>query len=341
MSTLKFTFFTIVILVLTFCAVVVTILNMYKPVEKVYIGDNFVGYFTSKQQFDEVYSALVTEKQQVSQNVKVYLNSDPTFTKSYIRDSLIASQNLYTNLRADIKTEYTVYQVAVNGKDEMTFTTLDDANKYSSELKDKLASLNVDIKTAKVADIGTPTTMDMANSIMQNIVDRNQPVEIPKVDISKKQTNTKSKTKSKSYTSNAYKNVPSNISTGDGGIWPTTSHYITSRFGYRSEFGDFHTGTDIAGHAGDPIYAYKSGVVVFAGWNSSGYGYLVKIDHGNGFQTWYAHNSSLAVSVGEQVSQGQVISHMGRTGFATGNHLHFEVRLNGVPVDSYNYIVGK
>ena len=338
MSTLKFTFFTIVILVLTFCAVVVTILNMYKPVEKVYIGDNFVGYFTSKQQFDEVYSALVTEKQQVSQNVKVYLNSDPTFTKSYIRDSLIASQNLYTNLRAEMKTEYTVYEVAVNGKDEMTFTTSDDANKYSSELKDKLASLNVDIKAEKVADIGTPTSNDMANNIMQDIVDRNQPVEIPKVDISRKPaTNNKAKVSS----SNAYKNVPSDISAGDGGIWPTTSHYITSRFGYRSEFGDFHTGTDIAGHAGDPIYAYKSGVVVFAGWNSSGYGYLVKIDHGNGIQTWYAHNSSLVVSAGDQVSQGQVISHMGRTGFATGNHLHFEVRINGVPVDSYNYIVGK
>lgn len=338
MSTLKFTFFTIVILVLTFCAVVVTILNMYKPVEKVYIGDNFVGYFTSKQQFDEVYSALVTEKQQVSQNVKVYLNSDPTFTKSYIRDSLIASQNLYTNLRAEMKTEYTVYEVAVNGKDEMTFTTSDDANKYSSELKDKLASLNVDIKAEKVADIGTPTSNDMANNIMQDIVDRNQPVEIPKVDISRKPaTNNKAKVSS----SNAYKNVPSDISAGDGGIWPTTSHYITSRFGYRSEFGDFHTGTDIAGHGGDPVYAYKSGVVIFAGWNSSGYGYLVKIDHGNGIQTWYAHNSSLVVSAGDQVSQGQVISHMGRTGFATGNHLHFEVRINGVPVDSYNYIVGK
>lgn len=308
---------------------------MYKPVQKVYVGDKFIGYFSSKQQFDEIYNTLVTEKQQISSNVKVYLDNDPVFVKSYIRDSLLASQNVYTNLRAEIKTEYTIYQVAVDGENEMKFNTSDEANKYATELKDKVAKLNVEVKTEKVADIGETTSIDVANNIMNNIVDRNKPVETPKAEVTKKNTTTSKK----SSNVNAYKAV-SNSSNSNGGIWPTNSRYITSRFGYRREFGDFHTGTDIAGHSGDPIYAYKSGVVVYAGYDGS-YGNIVKISHGNGMQTWYAHNSKILVSVGQQVSQGQTISLMGRTGFATGNHLHFEVRLNGVPVDSYYYIVGK
>lgn len=304
---------------------------MYKPAVKVYIGDNFVGYFSNRQQFDEVYNTLVAEKQQVDSNVKVYLESDPTFESSYIRESLFDTQNVYTNLRADIKTEYTIYEVAVNDENKMTFNTADDANKYSDELKNKVSSINVEVKTEKVANIDNETSYDVANNIMQDIVDRNQPVELPKATKAKKKVNN----------TNSYKSTKATVvSKDEGGVWPTTSRYVSSRFGWRPEFGDFHTGTDIAGKSGDPIYAYKSGTVVFAGTISS-YGRIIKIDHGNGMQTWYAHCSSLLVSVGDTVSEGQNIALMGRTGWATGNHLHFEVRLNGVPVDSYNYIVGK
>lgn len=312
-------------------------MNMYKPAVKVYLGDKFIGYFSNKQQFDEVYNALVTEKQQIDPNVKVYLESDPTFQTSYIRGSLLASQNIYTNLRAEIKTEFTVYDVAVNGENKMTFNTSDEANKYASDLKGKVTKLNVEVKSEKVNNIDNTTSIDTANNILNDIVDRNQPVELPKATVSN--TTTTSKKTSTNTTAKASSSVASTAA-AQGGIWPTVSRYISCRFGWRPEFGDFHTGTDIAGHAGDPIYAYKSGTVIFAGWGGS-YGNLVKIDHGNGFQTWYAHNSKILVSVGQTVSQGQTISLMGMTGFATGNHLHFEVRLNGVPVDSYNYIVGK
>ena len=90
-----------------------------------------------------------------------------------------------------------------------------------------------------------------------------------------------------------------------------------------------HLGIDIAAPDGTPIVAAKSGTVVSAGWGG-GYGNVVVIDHGGGFATAYAHQSKLAVSVGQDVTQGQLIGYVGSTGTSTGNHLHFECRLNGV-----------
>jgi murein DD-endopeptidase MepM/ murein hydrolase activator NlpD len=98
-----------------------------------------------------------------------------------------------------------------------------------------------------------------------------------------------------------------------------------------------HTGIDMAASYGEPIKAADTGNVVMAGWNG-GYGNCVIIDHGAGFATLYAHQSELAVSVGQNVTRGQVIGYVGSTGFSTGPHLHFEVRVNGTPVDPVQYL---
>ncbi|MBJ7455611.1 MAG: M23 family metallopeptidase [Thermoleophilia bacterium] len=98
-----------------------------------------------------------------------------------------------------------------------------------------------------------------------------------------------------------------------------------------------HEGIDIAGASGTPIAAAAAGTVIVAGW-SGGYGNLVVIDHGNGISTAYAHNSSIAVSVGQSVGQGTVVSGMGTTGHSTGVHLHFEVRVNGSAVNPLGYL---
>jgi murein DD-endopeptidase MepM/ murein hydrolase activator NlpD len=119
-----------------------------------------------------------------------------------------------------------------------------------------------------------------------------------------------------------------------GFIWPA-SGTITSGFGPR--WGRMHEGIDIAGGAGSPIRAAASGTVIVAGW-SGGYGNLVVIDHGGGISTAYGHNSSIAVSVGQSVSQGQTIAGMGTTGHSTGVHCHFEVRVNGGAVNPLGYL---
>ncbi len=125
--------------------------------------------------------------------------------------------------------------------------------------------------------------------------------------------------------------------------WPTSSKYITSYYGYRPDpFGgggtSWHSGIDISAYTGAPIYAANSGRVYFSGWNNGGYGYLVMIDHGGGMITMYAHNSKLLVKEGEWVSRGERIANAGSTGYSTGPHLHFEVRINGVRKNPLNYL---
>jgi murein DD-endopeptidase MepM/ murein hydrolase activator NlpD len=124
-------------------------------------------------------------------------------------------------------------------------------------------------------------------------------------------------------------------------IWPAHG-YFTSGFGMRrSPFNwnvmEFHYGIDIAGPHGSYIYTSADGRVAFAGYRG-GYGYLVIINHGYGFETYYAHLAAVAVSVGQKVSRGQVVGYMGRTGNVTGTHLHYEVHVNGVPVNPLSYI---
>jgi murein DD-endopeptidase MepM/ murein hydrolase activator NlpD len=119
-----------------------------------------------------------------------------------------------------------------------------------------------------------------------------------------------------------------------GFIWPVNGP-VTSPFGWR--WGRMHEGIDIGVGYGTPIHAAAAGRVVYAGW-MSGYGNLVAIDHGRGISTAYGHQSSIAVSVGQVVSQGQTIGYVGCTGHCFGPHLHFEVRINGAPVDPLGYL---
>ena len=119
-----------------------------------------------------------------------------------------------------------------------------------------------------------------------------------------------------------------------GLIWPVQGP-ITSPFGMR--WGRLHTGIDIGAPTGTPIHAAAAGTVVYCGW-MEGYGNLVAIDHHNGLSTAYAHQSQIAASCGQDVAQGQVIGYVGCTGHCFGPHLHFEVRINGAPVDPLGYL---
>ena len=125
------------------------------------------------------------------------------------------------------------------------------------------------------------------------------------------------------------------VVSGSGQLsWPVSGP-VTSSFGVR--WGRMHEGIDIAVGQGTPVRAAAAGTVIYAGW-MEGYGNLVAIDHGNGLSTAYGHNSSLASSVGQSVSAGQVIAYSGSTGHSTGPHVHFEVRVNGAPVDPLGYL---
>lgn len=132
----------------------------------------------------------------------------------------------------------------------------------------------------------------------------------------------------------------------DDFIWPLSSsyQYITTPFGYDAPFNRYHYGIDVgnAGIGGANVYAAQSGTVIVVNSDNSwggGYGNYVVIDHGNGVSTLYAHmkENSVTVYKGQSVQVGQVIGKVGTTGWSTGNHLHFEVRINGTAVNPFNY----
>ena len=122
-------------------------------------------------------------------------------------------------------------------------------------------------------------------------------------------------------------------------IWPANRHYLSG-----NNFSGWHPGLDIAGRLGEPIYASDSGTVIYAGYSLSaagtpvGYGQYVVLDHGNGYQTLYAHASQLYVQCGQQVSRGTVIAAVGSIGKSTGPHLHFEIRAGGGAVNPWNVL---
>jgi murein DD-endopeptidase MepM/ murein hydrolase activator NlpD len=107
-------------------------------------------------------------------------------------------------------------------------------------------------------------------------------------------------------------------------IWPVASHFVS---GYN--YSPWHRGLDLAGHLGDPVYAADGGFIVYAGWSNVGYGNLIVVDHGNGWQTWYGHLSQVLVTCGQTVLQGSTLGAVGSTGNASGPHLHFETRYQG------------
>ncbi|MCJ7716799.1 MAG: M23 family metallopeptidase [Anaerolineales bacterium] len=118
-------------------------------------------------------------------------------------------------------------------------------------------------------------------------------------------------------------------------IWPTTERWIS---GYDYTPGANHTAIDIAGSIENPVWAADNGVVVYGGWSNYGYGYMIVVDHGGGWQTLYAHLNSISVGCGQSVNQGQRIGGLGSTGNSSGAHLHFEMIYVGTKVNPWNFL---
>lgn len=147
---------------------------------------------------------------------------------------------------------------------------------------------------------------------------------------------------------NVYKNLKTSSEEYVGGemLWPVPGYYtISSYYGWRFDHTDFHTGNDIAGGGihGAPVVAANTGTVIFTKYcpyngKSYGYGTYIILDHGGGITTLYGHLSAITVEVGDVVAMGEQIGNVGNTGWSTGAHLHFEVRIDGNSVDSLPYI---
>ncbi len=124
-----------------------------------------------------------------------------------------------------------------------------------------------------------------------------------------------------------------------GWLWPVSEGALLSRYGDPRGRERLHLGVDIRGRNGEPVLAARAGRVVYADGSMSGYGKTVILDHGDGWTSLYAHNSRLLVEPGQDVDAGQPIARVGRTGNATGDHVHFEIRVDDRPVDPMRYLL--
>ena len=288
----------------------------YKPAYIVTYNGQFIGYCESKSKLQEKINLYIENGNSDNPNIAyVEIEIMPSYNLTFLKRNIQTNDNdIYNAVIATGVTYYNYFAIQLNEEDKYFVSTYPEAEEVLKKLKEKDTN-NID-KIKIVEKYKTELAQFSAIDDCVNGLYEKKPVVV------KKKTTSTSKP---TYAANL----------GMSLVEPAQG-YISSRYGWRPR--DNHKGIDIANSVGTPIKAAASGTVIYSQYNSGGYGYLVKISHGNGIVTYYAHNSKLYVSVGQTVQQGEVIAGMGSTGISTGSHCHFEIRVNNVPQNPQNYV---
>lgn len=305
-ETLKF--FNIALLALGF--IIAIVLIKYKPMYEVKISGEEVGYIKNKNAFSKEIEESIENYS--NKNIeKVSLTSKPEYELKLVERTKESNESeVIIALQKDVEITYKYYEIAFEDKSIEKVDTLETAENIVNNIKEVTegeTNLTINEKTTTNIEEMNTNTLEVANT---NIIE--------KLDID---------------TTKAISNINGiKIAT-----LPVTG-IISSRYGAASSIrSSTHTGLDIAAKIGTPIKVIAKGTVTFAAQSGS-YGNLVKVDHGNGLETWYAHTSKMYVKPGQEVKAGDVIAAVGNTGNSTGPHLHLEVRINGQHVNPQKYL---
>ena len=257
----------------------------------------------------------------------IQIDQLPEYKMCLLKKGIVTNdEEIFESIKQSGVTYYKYYAIIQDGKEKFYVSTFKEAENILKQLKEK-KSRNKDLLSYK----------EIYSTELKDFVTTDKAVaDLYLAPIVKKVSKIASSTTNRGFSTS--RNISyQKPSLGISFIKPV-SGTITSRVGHRSSIrSGAHTGLDIAASHGTPIKAAASGTVVFSGRKGS-YGNLVILSHGNGVQTYYAHCSSINVSTGQSVSQGQVVGRVGSTGNSTGNHLHLEVRQNGVVLNPEYYI---
>lgn len=320
---------------------VAIILIKYTPRYKVSIDGKKIGYVESQNDIDKYVDEKIAEQE--GKNIAfIELKATPTLKLELVDRNLENDEEMLKNeITQHVSIQYTNYAISINGENQIYVSTMEEAEDIVEKLKKEYASKytkNLGIVQVYSNDYSEIASVD---------TDKAKTAVSSKIKATKKADDIKIAKANAAKATKLAASVPAtkvSKETNVNGISFTAkpvSGIITSRFGYRSSPGGIgstnHKGLDIAASCGTPIYAAASGTVEFAGTKGE-LGKLVIINHGSGVKTYYGHCSSLNVSSGQTVEAGTNIAAVGKTGAATGYHLHFEIRVNGTSVNPQKYI---
>ncbi len=302
--------------------VAIAIINIkYKPAYEVKIEGETVGYI-----FDETSFKNRIQEEIINQDGKnieyVSLNVVPEYKKQLVaRNTALKEEDILEKLKTEYTTiTYKYFIVALNDEEKAYVDTIEEAEEIVDKIKSEYQNdeINLQILTKY-----TQNQLEI-NCDTIEVAERNVISQIEEIKIKEKEEEER-------------KNALAIINEIKVSVLPVTGK-ITSRYGESSNLRrSTHTGTDIACSAGTDIKVIAKGKVTFAAYSGS-YGNLVKIDHGNGVETWYGHCSKINVKAGQEVEAGDVIALVGSTGNSTGPHLHLEIRINGKTVNPQDYL---
>lgn len=308
----------IAITVVAAMIVLAIMLIKYKTVYKVTISGKEVGYVTNKFEFNRLINEEIINSNEA--NIAfVDIDTMPSYELVLTDDSIETNEEeIFAKISEEAIITYKMYTVAVNGNNTAYVNSIEEAEETVSEIKEqyknKLDEIDISVNEVYTQNIDeVEQTVEVASAVQTAEAE---------VDIAvKEQEKIKAATLDEVYFSTR----------------PVNGN-ITSRYGQMEAIRDHaHSGLDICAPAGTDIVAAADGTVSYSGW-MGGYGNLIIIDHENGIQTYYGHCSKLYASVGDEVKAGDLIAAVGMTGYATGNHLHFEIRKNGSTLNPQKYI---
>ena len=295
----------------------------YKPMYKVSISGEEIGYVENKQALEELLKEGITES--TSKNIDdIHLNEEPEYELKLVdRTENTEEKTLVEELKEEVTVTYKYYEIAVEENVIEKVDTSEDAEKLVEEIKQD--NNNEEVKLS-IVEKYTQNEEEIDTSDL----------EVAKVNVQDKVENTIEEIEQQKEEEERLNALPS-INGIKLAVTPIEGK-ITSRYGASSSIRkSTHTGLDISAVQGTDIKVVADGTVIAASYSGS-YGNLVKIDHGNGVATWYAHTSKMYVKVGDTVKAGDVIAGVGSTGNSTGPHLHLEIRVNGEHVNPQKYL---
>ena len=294
--------------------IIAIILTKYNPVYEVSLAGEKVGYVKDINKFEESLKNEINNTEKEIASVKI--ENEPEYSFKLISNTDTNEGEIIETIKEDAQITYSMYAITLNGQEKAYVESLEEATEVVDNIKEELNG-DLDLNLA-ITEVYTDNLDKLENCNM----------EIAKENINEEVKNEiKDQQKVKEATVN--------------GIYLATTPLkgtITSRYGANSRIrSGAHTGLDIATKTGTGIKSCASGEVIFAG-SKGPYGNLVKISHGNGVETWYAHCSKIYVKVGQKVKSGDTIAAVGSTGNSTGPHLHLEIRINGNTVNPQKYL---